>query len=70
MADEKKILIIPDLPTAIQGDGRHLISLLRKYLKSVNEQVNLANGFTEDDVEATTFGLKTLLLHLIDWAEC
>jgi hypothetical protein len=56
MAEEQKTnakvkLTIPDLPTAIQGDGRYLISLLRQYLKSVNEQVNIANGFTEDETD-------------------
>lgn len=57
MADYKKqVLSMPDLPTAIQGDGRQLISLLRKYLKSVNEQVNVANGFTADDVDASNKG--------------
>ncbi|AVO28078.1 hypothetical protein [Megasphaera elsdenii] len=57
MAEYKKqVLTFPDLPTAIQGDGRQLISLLRKYLKSVNEQVNVANGFTADDVDASTKG--------------
>lgn len=56
MADEKKILSVPDLPTAITGDGRYVLSLLRTYLKSVNEQVNLANGFTADDVDAETKG--------------
>lgn len=57
MAEYKKqVLSMPDLPTAIQGDGRQLISLLRKYLKSVNEQVNVANGFTADDVDASNKG--------------
>lgn len=57
MAEYKKqVLTFPDLPTAIQGDGRQLISLLRKYLKSVNEQVNVANGFTADDVDASNKG--------------
>lgn len=46
--NEKEKLIFPDLPTTIKGDGRYLISVLRKYLKSVNHQVNLANGFTAD----------------------
>lgn len=57
MAEYKKqVLTFPGLPTAIQGDGRRLISLLRKYLKSVNEQVNVANGFTADDVDASNKG--------------
>ena len=42
---------MPELPTTVKGDGRYVLSLLRKYLKSVNEQVNIANGFTQDDIE-------------------
>nr|DAP99272.1 MAG TPA: hypothetical protein [Caudoviricetes sp.] len=57
MADlNKKILTMPELPNTIQGDGRYFLSLMRKYLKSVNEQVNVANGFTADDVDASTKG--------------
>ena len=47
---------MPELPNTIQGDGRYFLSLMRKYLKSVNEQVNVANGFTADDVDASTKG--------------
>lgn len=58
MADDlvKKILSAPDLPNTIQGDGRYLISLLRKYLKSANDQINVANGFTADDIDASSKG--------------
>ena len=47
---------MPELPTTVKGDGRYVLSLLRKYLKSVNEQVNIANGFTEDEVEENKKG--------------
>lgn len=53
---KKQVVTLPDFPTALQGDGRYFISLLRKYLKSVNEQVNVANGFTADDIDASTKG--------------
>lgn len=63
MADEnnnttnnKQILYMPELPTTVKGDGRYVLSLLRKYLKSVNEQVNIANGFTQDDIEENQKG--------------
>lgn len=59
MADEKnnkQILYMPELPTTVKGDGRYVLSLLRKYLKSVNEQVNIANGFTQDDIEENKKG--------------
>lgn len=59
MADEKnnkQILYMPELPTTVKGDGRYVLSLLRKYLKSVNEQVNIANGFTQDEIEENKKG--------------
>lgn len=46
MADEKKLQIaVPELPNTVAGDGRHVMSLLRKYLKEMAVQINLANGF-------------------------
>ena len=47
---EKKYIEAPDLPNVVQGDGRYLMSQLRRYLASYAEQINLANGFksTED----------------------
>lgn len=63
MADEnnnttnnKQILYMPEMPTTVRGDGRYVLSLLRKYLKSVNEQVNIANGFTQDEIEENKKG--------------
>ncbi|SDM08443.1 hypothetical protein SAMN05660299_00181 [Megasphaera paucivorans] len=57
MADDiKKIVTFPNLPTSIKGDGRYVLSLLRSYLKTVNDQLNLANGFTADDVDANNKG--------------
>lgn len=53
---KKTLITAPQLPNTIQGDGRQLISLLRKYLKSVTEQVNVANGFTAEDIDATNQG--------------
>lgn len=47
---------MPELPTTVKGDGRYVLSLLRKYLKSVNEQVNIANGFTQDEIEENKKG--------------
>ncbi len=42
---EKTQLQMPDLPSVVQGDGRHVMSLLRKYLKEMAVQINLANDF-------------------------
>ncbi len=56
MADEKKILTAIELPQTIQGDGRYVLSLLRKYVKAASEQINLANGFTQDDIEEESKG--------------
>lgn len=52
----KQVLTLPDLPTAIKGDGRYFLSLMRKYLASVNTQVNIANGYTADDEKAEITG--------------
>lgn len=55
MADlEKKILEAPKLPNHIQGDGRHLMSLLKSFLELTAEQVNLANGFQAEDIDPET----------------
>ena len=57
MSDEetaKKILEVPSLPNVVKGDGRYLMSLLKDFLAQTAEQVNLANGFSADSLEADT----------------
>jgi hypothetical protein len=49
---EKTILNVPNLPNHIQGDGRYLMSLLKSFLEQTAEQVNLANGFSAEDIQA------------------
>ena len=57
MADlEKTILEVPNLPNHIQGDGRYLMSLLKSFLEQTATQVNLANGFSAEDIQAETEG--------------
>lgn len=48
---EKKIIKAPELPHVVKGDGRYLMSLLRSFLEQTAEQVNLANGFTADEIK-------------------
>ena len=53
MADEelkKKIIDVPNLPNVVQGDGRYLMTLLNDFLKSMATQVNLANGFSAEEI--------------------
>lgn len=51
MADiEVELIRCPDLPNTIQGDGRYVMSLLKSYLGQINDQVNLANGFTAEEI--------------------
>ena len=53
MADEelkKKIIDVPNLPNIVQGDGRYLMTLLNDFLKSMATQVNLANGFSAEEI--------------------
>ena len=49
-------LIAPDLPAVVQGDGRHLMSLLKAFLKESTRQINLANGFTAEEIDESSEG--------------
>lgn len=50
MSEKEKVYIeAPDLPNVVQGDGRYLMTQLRRYLAAIAEQVNLANGFTANE---------------------
>lgn len=50
---DKQQLQMPDLPSVVQGDGRHVMSLLRKYLKEMAVQINLANDFEGEPEQDT-----------------
>lgn len=52
MADEAKILKVPDLPPVVKGDGRYLMTLLRQFLTETAREVNLANGFTAEEIKS------------------
>ena len=57
MADlEKEIIKAPELPNVVKGDGRYVMSQLRKFLKEMAIQVNLANGFTADEIQPSDSG--------------
>lgn len=47
---QKKILKLPNLPNVVQGDGRYLMSLLKGFLEETAMQVNLANGFSAEEI--------------------
>ncbi len=50
MSEKEKVYIeAPDLPNVVQGDGRYLMTQLRRYLSAIAEQVNLANGFKANE---------------------
>lgn len=51
---EKEYIEVPDLPNVVQGDGRYLMTQLRKYLASIAQQVNLANGFKSKEETGTS----------------
>ena len=51
---EKEYIELPDLPNVVQGDGRYLMTQLRKYLASIAQQVNLANGFKSKEETGTS----------------
>ena len=53
MADDivKKLIRAPVLPDTVQGDGRYVMRLLKKYLEEQAVQLNLANGFSADEIQ-------------------
>lgn len=51
---EKMMLTVPELPAVVKGDGRYVMSLLRQFLRDTAEQVNLANGFTAEEISPST----------------
>lgn len=51
---EKTILTVPELPAVVKGDGRYVMSLLRQFLRETATQVNLANGFTAEELKPTS----------------
>lgn len=61
MAEElqKEILRLPNLPKSIQGDGRYLMSLLRQSLEDIALQVNIANGFSAEEINPEQGGYPT-----------
>lgn len=54
--DEAEILNVPELPAAVQGDGRYLMSLLKSFLQESTKQINLANGFTQEEIDDSKEG--------------
>lgn len=48
---EKELIEAPQLPHVVQGDGRYVMSLLNEFLKSMAAQVNLANGFSAEEIK-------------------
>lgn len=46
----------PELPAVVQGDGRHVMSLLKAFLVESTKQINLANGFTQEDIDDDASG--------------
>lgn len=51
---EKEILKAPTLPNIVQGDGRYLMSLLKSYLETATNQINLANGYTAEELDPSS----------------
>ena len=51
-----KILSAPDLPPVVKGDGRYLMTLLRQFLVETAREVNLANGFTAEEIDSADKG--------------
>nr|DAQ20476.1 MAG TPA: hypothetical protein [Caudoviricetes sp.] len=47
---QKQIVRLPNLPKSIQGDGRYLMSLLQESMQEIALQVNLANGFSAEEI--------------------
>ena len=53
---ERTLLRTTKLPDTVQGDGRYLMRLLKEYLEEQAVQLNIANGFTADEIQGTADG--------------
>lgn len=51
-----KILTAPKLPSVVKGDGRYLMSMLKDFLEQTAKEVNFANGFSADEMDAAGSG--------------
>lgn len=51
---KKAVVKVQNLPDTIKGDGRHVMSLIKQILDKQATQINLANGFTLDEVRGQT----------------
>lgn len=47
---EVELIEAPTLPSTVKGDGRYVMTLLNEYLEALSVQVNLANGFTAEEI--------------------
>ena len=56
---EKKIISAPSLPNVIAGDGRVVMSLLKSFMEQLSMQVNLANGFSAEEIKPESGGYPT-----------
>lgn len=57
MAEDKpSVLKVPALPNVVKGDGRYLMTLLRQFLSDTAREVNLANGFTAEEIQSEGTG--------------
>ena len=53
---ERTLLKAPRLPDTVQGDGRYVMRLLKDYLEQQAVQLNIANGFSADEIKGTADG--------------
>ncbi len=57
MAEDKpRVLKAPELPNVVKGDGRYFMTLLRQFLSDTAREVNLANGFTAEEIQSEGTG--------------
>lgn len=55
----KQLLKLPSLPKSIQGDGRYLMTLLNGLLGQMAGQINIANGFSAEEIKPTAGAYPT-----------
>lgn len=56
---EKRVVSAPSLPNVIAGDGRVVMSLLKSFMEQLSVQVNLANGFSAEEIKPESGGYPT-----------
>ena len=65
---KKAVVKIQNLPDTIKGDGRYVMSLIKQILDKQATQINLANGFTLDEVQGQRNNVPAPRFFTLTWS--